>query len=63
MYNPISLLPWLCSLILSQASWYLESVLREIPQKATGLTTTGILPPDKHVYGLAKGECCYPLTS
>lgn len=34
-----------------------------IPQKATGLPTTGILSPDKQVYGFAMEEWYYPLTS
>lgn len=34
-----------------------------ILQKVIRMPTTGILPPDDQVYGLAKGGCCYPLTS
>lgn len=34
-----------------------------IPQKATELPTTGILSPDKQVYGFAMEEWYYPLTS
>lgn len=43
--------------MLSQASWYLESVPQGILQKAIRMPTTGILPPpDEQVYGLAKGD-------